>query len=114
MPLLLLPLLTFVFSNVDYRRVDGGRRPLFSIPSVPIPDGGSVRWRGLGYDLISMHQLLPLDVERATGYTVGPVLEYWIAVWPFQNRENTRYEAIAAEKAGIQPAHETDAASQRR
>ena len=87
-------LFILVSSNVDYRRVDKGKRPWFSVPLYSYEDGGSVVWTGVGYGLMSMHRISTADEQGVTGLTVGPVLEYWIPVWPFRNRENTRYAPV--------------------
>jgi len=96
-----LPLLSLIFSRVDYSRVENGKRPMFSVPTLAIPDGGSVRWYGLGYRLTVMHHIAETsDADgRVTAYTVGPVLEYWIPVWPFRDRENTRRQPVAGRLA---------------
>ena len=85
-----LALLSLVLSHIDFLSVDEGKRPAFCISTTHFKDGGTVEWWGLGYRLTAKHSLA--ERNGVEGYTVGPILEYWVAVWPFTNKQHTWFE----------------------
>ena len=71
----------------DYARLVVHKRPTFAHWESHRLDGGSAEFRGIGYTVMSMHQIQGMT---ATGklYRVGPRLDYWI---PFVGRDGTTF-----------------------
>lgn len=97
--LCLLPLaVSFIWGQIDYYRVDQGGEPVFSWPTRASTDGGSQTYVGFGYGMYSKHTIASSDEGHISGHMVGPRLDYWIPVWPFQDRENIRFEPAIFEE----------------
>ncbi|WP_052446873.1 hypothetical protein [Candidatus Soleaferrea massiliensis] len=54
---IVLIIVSIVFYRIDLHRAVQGEKPLFTISSISLDDGGSTDYRGLGYQIIIWHQL---------------------------------------------------------
>jgi hypothetical protein len=79
----ILILTAIVTSKIDYNQILKGNKPLFSFSIGYLKDGGTEVFLGLGYQLISWHQL-ESRVNNKTGYLIGtelcyfPMFKYWL------------------------------------
>lgn len=65
------------FLKIDYNRIKYGHKPIFSLTISHADDGGSVRYLGLGYKIVSYHYICHEEISGRTthGYMVGPSVE---------------------------------------
>ena len=87
--------LRFLMSQHDYERVLRGRRPTFARQIWFLSDGGTVAYRGLGYDLTA-HQRFHVKDGLPLGYDRGPILEYWLnwLLLPLSDKKEIRFEPM--------------------
>ena len=90
-----LVLLRLLTSWHDYEQVRRGSRPTFARQIWSASDGGTVVYRGLGYDLTAQNRF---HVENGlpVGYDRGPLLEYWLnwLLLPLPEKEEIRFEPM--------------------
>jgi hypothetical protein len=85
--------LRFFMSRHDYEQVLRGRRPRFARETWFLSDGGTVVYRGLGYDLTAQHRF-HVEANVAIGYDRGPILKYWLnwLLLPLSDKKEIRFE----------------------
>lgn len=74
----------------DYKRADRLKRPVFSIRTAIMKDGGTEVYYGWGYRLLRLNRIaVPADQEAPAGqagFEVGPDIRWWFGA----RRANTR------------------------
>lgn len=87
--------LRFCTSQHDYEQVLLGRRPTFAWQIQSSTDGGTVVYRGLGYDLTAQHRFHVED-GLPIGYDRGPILEYWLnwLLLPLSDKKEIKFERM--------------------
>ena len=92
---MLLFSIRFFTSRHDYRQVLQGREPTFARQISAIADGGTVGYRGLGYDLTAWHSF-HVENAQVIGHDMGPELTYrlnWLLL-PLSNKKEIRFEPM--------------------
>ncbi|MFP4055124.1 MAG: hypothetical protein ACLFV7_14795 [Phycisphaerae bacterium] len=88
--------LRLAFSRYDYDRVRQGQRPVFATEVWSMGDGGTVGYRGLGYDIEARHRMHARD-GKLVGHHVGPILICW-GNWllgPLEDRSDVRFVPLS-------------------
>jgi hypothetical protein len=78
--MVLLYALAPILASYDLRRITAHRRPIFARLSGEELDGGTILYRGFGYDLEAKHRIIPAQPAR---YDTGVALSFSV---PFYKR----------------------------
>ena len=65
-----------ITSKIDFNRINKNTNPIFSFPMDYIKDGGTKVYLGMGYQIISWHQLY-IKTGNKPAYMVGTELHYF-------------------------------------
>lgn len=82
--ILLVVLLPFCLGEVDFQRVQNAEKPIFSSVSAAASDGGSLFYKGFGYELYSWHS------DTGLACVIGPEISYYYPLGFIKGRRETR------------------------
>ena len=80
----------YILPEVNFQRVNTGKKPILMFLEASYKDGGSKQFRGMSYRIFYHHAIQPFSEELQTiKYEIGPEISYLLHI-PFRNEESKK------------------------